>query len=275
MLRGMVHSILWLVLLGVAMGGLERIRPANPKQRFLRPDFITDLIYWLSPCFLYGPLAPRPFAALAGKAALALTGSAAIGFAVIARQPFWAQAVEAFLLADFLSYWAHRAMHKRGLWAFHAVHHGAAQVDWLTSIRNHPVNVVMQRLVLTAPLLLLGFPAEAIIAIAPVSAVYNIFVHANLDWRFGPLDYLFVSPGMHRWHHSAEAEGCNSNYGEALAIWDVIFGTFRLPEAAPERLGLDDGPPADFLGQTWWPAKYFLAAAKPPEVELTQPATRA
>jgi sterol desaturase/sphingolipid hydroxylase (fatty acid hydroxylase superfamily) len=257
------HSVAGLIAIGLVMGALERLKPASPTQRFLRSGFFTDLLYWLSPYFLYGPLAPKPLAAGAAVLSKALTGSAVIGFSAVSRQPLWAQAIEAFLLADFLSYWGHRALHGRALWAFHAIHHSAAEVDWLTSIRNHPVNVVAQRLVLTAPLLLLGFPVAAILAVAPASALYNIFVHANLDWRFGPLSRLLVSPALHRWHHAPEAEGCNSNYGEALAIWDALFGTYRFPEGVPQRLGLDDGPPPDFVGQTLWPLSYFLEPSPP------------
>jgi sterol desaturase/sphingolipid hydroxylase (fatty acid hydroxylase superfamily) len=259
MLGAMCNSIAWLVLIGAAMAALERLRPAHPAQRFVRSGFVTDLIYWLTPYFLYGPFAPKPIAAAAAFVATALTGSAAIGFAAIGRQPFWAQAVEAFVLADFLSYWAHRWLHGRGLWAFHAVHHGVVEMDWLSTIRNHPVNVIVQRVVLTAPLLALGFPVAAILTVAPISAVYNIFTHANVDIRFGPLRYLLVSPALHRWHHTPIGAGCNSNFGEALAVWDVLFGTFYLPDTAPERLGLDDGPPEDFVGQTLWPIHYFLA----------------
>ena len=255
MLGGLCHSIAWLVLIGVVVGALGRLRPASPTQRFLRSGFVTDLIYWLSPYFLYGPLAPKPLAVATAAIAKAFTGSAVVGFAALARQPFWAQALEAFVLADFLSYWGRRALHGRALWGFHAIHHSAVEVDWLTTIRNHPVNVVLQRLALTAPLLLVGFPVATILAIAPISALYNIFVHANLACRFGRLP---VSLAMHRWHHASETEGCNSNYGEALAIWDVMFGTLHLPAGVPRRLGLDDGPPQDVVGQTLWPAHYFF-----------------
>ena len=267
MLGGLCNSIAVLVLVGLTMGALERIAPANPVQKFLRAGFVTDIIYWLTPYFLYGPLAPRPLTAAAQGVWLWLTGSSVVGFALIARQPHWAQVLEAFVLGDFLSYWAHRWLHGRSLWAFHAVHHGVVEMDWLSTIRNHPVNVVLQRLVLTLPLVALGFPVAAILATAPASAIYNIFTHANLDWRFGPLGRLFVSPAMHRWHHAVEAKGCNANFGEALAIWDVLFGTFYLPDHLPQRLGLDDGPPEDFVGQTLWPIHYFLEPAP-------QPATR-
>jgi sterol desaturase/sphingolipid hydroxylase (fatty acid hydroxylase superfamily) len=259
MFGGFCNSIAWLVLVGAAMGAFERIAPASPAQKFLRSGFVTDLIYWLTPYFLYGPLAPRSLTVLAQSVWLALTGSSVVGFAFVARQPFWAQAGEAFVLADFLSYWAHRWLHGRNLWAFHAIHHGVVEMDWLSTIRNHPVNVVLQRLLLTLPLLALGFPVAAILAMAPFSAMYNIFTHANVDWRFGPLGRLLVSPAMHRWHHAVETKGCNSNFGEALAIWDVAFGTFYLPDDLPQRLGLEDGPPEDFIGQTLWPVHYFSA----------------
>jgi sterol desaturase/sphingolipid hydroxylase (fatty acid hydroxylase superfamily) len=262
MLGAFCNSIAWLVVIAVAMGALERLRPANPAQRFLRSDFVTDLIYWLTPYFIYGPLGPKPLAAAAARVAVMLTGSSAVGFAAIGRQPFYLQAVEAFLLADFLSYWAHRWLHGRSLWAFHAIHHGVAEMDWLSSIRNHPINVIIQRLALTAPLLLLGFPVSVILAMAPACALYNIFTHANLDLDFGPLRRLFVSPNMHRWHHTPLAMGCNSNFGEALAIWDVLFGTFYMPEGQPKRLGLEEAPPADFVGQSLWPIQYFLAPSR-------------
>lgn len=262
MLGSFCHSIAWLVLIGAILTALERLTPAHPGQRLLRSDFVTDLIYWLSPYFLYGPLAPKPLAAAAAWAAVSATGSPHIGFAAIARQPFWLQAVEAFVLGDFLSYWAHRWLHGRALWAFHAIHHSATELDWLSTARNHPVNTIIQRLLLTAPLLLLGFPVAAVLAIAPASALYNIFAHANLDWRFGPLRYLLVSPMLHRWHHTP-GTGCNRNFGEALAIWDVMFGTFHLPDHAPGRLGLDDGPPGDVIGQTLWPARYLLGEPAP------------
>ncbi len=261
MLGGLCNSIGWLVLIGAFMAAAERIYPANRAQRFFRSGFVTDIIYWLTPYFLYGPLAPRPLAAAAAWTAKALTGSPHFGFGFIGHQPLWAQTAEAFFFADFLSYWAHRWLHGPSLWGFHAIHHGAEELDWLSTIRNHPVNVVIQRFVLTAPLLALGFPVQAILAVAPASAIYNILTHANINWRFGPLRHLLVSPMLHRWHHTP-GKGADSNFGEVLAIWDAMFGTFYLPEGPPQRLGLDHGPPEDFVGQTLWPIDYFLGAQR-------------
>lgn len=261
MLGSLCNSIAWLALLGAVMGALERCAAANPAQRFLRSGFITDVIYWLAPYYLYGPFSPKALTELTFSGWAWVTGSSVVGFAFLARQPFWLQAAEAFLIADFLSYWAHRWLHGRSLWAFHAIHHGVVEMDWLSTIRNHPVNVVIQRLVLTLPLILLGFPVAAILAMAPISALYNLFTHANIGWRFGKLGFALVSPAMHRWHHALDANGHNSNFGEALAIWDVMFGTFYLPDHLPQQLGLAEGPPEDFVGQTLWPIHYFMTPA--------------
>jgi len=267
MISSLVHSVAFLVVIGSVMHVLERLSPIVPGQKLLREGFATDLVYWLTPCFLYGPLAPKPLAAFFTSISMAAIGSDWLIPGLIAHQPFALQAVEAFVIADFLSYWTHRWLHGRTLWGFHAIHHGVEQMDWLSPIRNHPVNVVLQRICLTAPLLFLGFPVSVVLIIAPVSGLYNFFSHANLTWRFGPLSYILVSPMMHRWHHTPEAEGCNSNYGEVLAIWDVIFGTYRLPETAPARLGLDEAPPADFVGQTLWPLHYYLEPSqRAPEI---------
>ena len=38
---------------------------------------------------------------------------------------------------------------------------------------------------------------------------------------------------MHRWHHSRDRTESEANYGNALIVWDVVFGTRRLPDRAP------------------------------------------
>ena len=127
MLGALCNSIAWLVLIAAVMRTVESVNPVAPAQKMLRSGYVTDLIYWLTPYFLYGPLAPKPIAAAFSWAATALTGSPAVGFAVLAQQPFWAQALEVFVIGDFLSYWAHRWLHGRSLWRFHAIHHGPVE----------------------------------------------------------------------------------------------------------------------------------------------------
>ena len=39
-------------------------------------------------------------------------------------------------------------------------------------------------------------------AYAPFLTFYAIFVHASVNWDFGPLRYVVATPVFHRWHHS-------------------------------------------------------------------------
>jgi len=45
--------------------------------------------------------------------------------------PVVAKAVFAFVAAEFVAYWAHRAEHRfRCTWRFHSVHHSPPELDW-------------------------------------------------------------------------------------------------------------------------------------------------
>ena len=52
------------------------------------------------------------------------------------------------------------------------------------------------------------------------------FAHVHL----GPLNYIVSGPELHRWHHSELASESDTNFGNNLIIWDVLFGTRFLPK---------------------------------------------
>ena len=58
---------------------------------------------------------------------------------------------------------------------------------------------------------------------------------------------------LHRWHHSRILDEANTNYGQNLIVWDVVFGTRFLPadREPPEDIGLTglSAFPMDYLGQ--------------------------
>ena len=47
---------------------------------------------------------------------------------------------------------------------------------------------------------------------------------------------------LHRWHHSLKIEEANTNYGNNILFWDIIFGTVYYPKdkEASEHIGLSD-----------------------------------
>jgi sterol desaturase/sphingolipid hydroxylase (fatty acid hydroxylase superfamily) len=60
--------------------------------------------------------------------------------------------------------------------------------------------------------------------------------HSNTRISYGWLgDHIFVSPGFHRIHHALRAAGRRScNFGTALSLWDILFGTAKFHEITIE-----------------------------------------
>jgi len=91
---------------------------------------------------------------------------------------------------------------------------------------------------------MIGIPALAVVIQRLVSAANGIFEHGNIRlWR--PLDrvlsLVWVTPNVHKIHHSRARAETNSNYGNVLTIYDRVFGTFTPSErAASVVYGLDD-----------------------------------
>jgi sterol desaturase/sphingolipid hydroxylase (fatty acid hydroxylase superfamily) len=83
----------------------------------------------------------------------------------------------------------------------------------------------------TAIFLALGVPAWVGAAYGMVSYMVGVTQHANVR-VFAPevdraLQWILVTPDMHRVHHSVSRAEHDSNYGNILSIWDHMFGTYR------------------------------------------------
>ena len=66
--------------------------------------------------------------------------------------------------------------------------------------------------------------------VGPFTTFHSAFVHANLNWTLGPFKYVLATPVFHRWHHTSLEEGGNTNFAGTFPLWDLLFGTFRMPE---------------------------------------------
>lgn len=102
--------------------------------------------------------------------------------------------------------------------------------------------------------------------------VVVVFLHCNVGWTFGPLRYLVVSPAFHRWHHTMEEEGRDKNFAGILPIWDLLFGTFYMPDRAPTTFGTSDPVPDGFVRQLAHPVLPDLSGANRRPTE--EPPTR-
>lgn len=173
------------------------------------------------------------------------------------------QVVLMLIVADFLRYWQHRAMHRSPtLWRLHAIHHSPDRLYWLNVGRFHPLEEVLQSLVEILPFVILGVDPRVLAGYYVFYAVNGFFQHSNCDVRLGPLNQLIAGPELHRWHHAAEIREANHNYGNKLIIWDTLFGTRYLP--ADREVGeLGNGEPTyptTFAGQVAAPFRRAVAS---------------
>jgi sterol desaturase/sphingolipid hydroxylase (fatty acid hydroxylase superfamily) len=169
--------------------------------------------------------------------------------------PVGAQAALMIVVADFMRYWLHRLAHRwQALWRLHAVHHAPEELYFLNVGRFHPLEKSIQFLFDAAPFILIGVGPEVVAAYFVFYSVNGFFQHSNVDVRLGPLNWLVSGPELHRWHHSRIVRESETNFGNNLIVWDVLFGTRFLPERQVGELGLQNRAyPKDFLGQTLAP----------------------
>ena len=135
------------------------------------------------------------------------------------------------LAADFMRYWLHRAFHRYPLmWRLHAVHHSPPQLYTINVGRFHPVEKSIQYALDTLPFALLAVAPEVLAAYFVFYALNGFFQHSNCRVYLGPLNYIVAGPELHRWHHSRRGREMNSNFGNNLIVWDILFKTRFLPE---------------------------------------------
>jgi sterol desaturase/sphingolipid hydroxylase (fatty acid hydroxylase superfamily) len=145
-----------------------------------------------------------------------------------------------WLLYDFLNYWTHRMQHAvRPLWAFHSVHHTQTQLTFLSANRIHAFEQLYVSFLMIVPAFVLGIAPPRWLPLLVAQTLSETFQHARLDWTFGPLSRLFVSPATHALHHSTDPREYNGNYGRVLSLWDALFGTFVRSRGAVQRYGVD------------------------------------
>ena len=222
-----------IVLLFVLMVPLEKMFRRH-RQPIRRPGLRTDLTYAL--------LNPA-ITSIGVGVGLVLTAlffplwlPAFLFRPLVTAQPTWLLAIEGVLLLDFLIYWTHRLGHEVGfLWRFHAIHHSSEKMDWISGVRQHPFDGVIV-VVPAAILLVAGFDLTVVGVAAIVQTVAGLFAHVNVRWRLRPLWKVIMTPEFHHWHHSNTPESIHANYSVGLPIWDIIFGTYYMPEDdVPDR----------------------------------------
>jgi len=144
--------------------------------------------------------------------------------------PFWLEVFAAVVLLDLAIYAQHLLMHQVPvLWRLHRVHHADLDIDLTTGSRFHTIEIIFSMLIKGLVILVLGPAVFAVLVFEVVLNGMAMFNHSNVS--LPPLverivRSLFVTPDMHRVHHSIILQETNSNYGFNLSVWDRMFNTY-------------------------------------------------
>ncbi len=246
------HLAVWLVLLVAIFVPLERFFSLRPAQMW-RAQTGVDLAWYFINSLVPAAIVAIPLAMLAR----ALQGADPFGlYSSVLGWPLWVKLLAALVVNDIGAYWFHRWSHANPwLWRFHAVHHSAEHVDWLINTRAHPLDMVFTRMSGLVPVYLLGLGQPTPGGLTDVAALISIIgifwsflIHANVRWRFGPLEWLISTPAFHHWHHSND-EYRDHNFAAIFPILDRLFGTLYLPRYWPPVYGIDAPMSPTLAGQ--------------------------
>lgn len=158
--------------------------------------------------------------------------------------PWIVRCVLAIVLLDLLQYWIHWSFHRvPWLWRVHQVHHSDPDYDVSTAARFHPIETICSTGVHLGAIALLAPPPAAVFISSLLTVILNLSTHANASlpgWVEKTVRYAFITPDLHRIHHSLDMREQQRNFGQTFSWWDRVFGTY-VPAASAEASAFKTG----------------------------------
>jgi len=184
------------------------------------------------------------------------------GFQFIKSWSLTEQVLFFLVTHDLYIYLFHRLQHhSKLLWRTHEAHHSGKEIDFLAGSRSHALEIIIDQTIEFAPIIILGADPAVVPIKALLDAMFGMFIHANINVKFGKLKYLLNSPELHLWHHANYREVFHANFSTKFSAWDYLFGTIydpgRKPGNNPENWGLYYDFPKDYFLQHAFSVKRF------------------
>ena len=266
---------IWLLILALIFLPLERLVPLRRHKAF-HGSLGSDVGYYFINGLVPGLLLAGPMSLVAWGAYHLVPYSV---HAAVTSWPLWLRAIAALIISEIGFYWGHRWTHAIPfLWRFHSVHHSAEHVYFLVSARAHPFDNAFIKLCGLVPVYVIGIgnpltPSGNLVPLLVVlfGTVWGFFIHSNLRWRLGPLEWVISTPGFHHWHHT-KTDHRDRNFASMLPFVDLIFGSFHLPRRQwPSAYGIETSLPNTLVGQLIYPFRPGPVQIRPEPVQINPP----
>lgn len=216
-----VVLIVMLILMYCVENMLPYLNPPVNKKRHYGRNFVISLVSFLLNAVLGGVVVM----------VVELTAQNHWGLLNQIQLPLIPQLITGILLFDFGSYLTHNLQHKLPfLWRFHRIHHSDNHLNVSSSLRFHPIDVIVSQCIYQCiGAALIGLPITAFIIYGSIAIPLLIMQHSNVRFpkKFEQIaSLIFATPGWHKIHHSSEQKQTDSHYGDVFTFWDRLFGTW-------------------------------------------------
>ncbi|MBI2680596.1 MAG: sterol desaturase family protein [Candidatus Solibacter usitatus] len=184
--------------------------------------------------------------------------------------PFWMRCAAGILVLDLARYGTHRLMHTTPwLWRIHLLHHTDTEIDLTTGLRFHPLEAWVAGIVGLGVIAATAIPPAGVFLFEMMVQFQAVAAHANsslpprLERICRP---FFITPDLHRIHHSIKEADQGRNLGVLFPWWDRWFATYRdvtVVESKAMNFGLADFPATKALHLPYLLATPFVKLPSP------------
>lgn len=251
--------------------GLEIVLPKKKNYPLLdRKGFWQDLFYVFFTDYVIFPIGL--FASLEFVEEIMLIGMEGMGVELtpvpngtryppliikMYEQAVWVQILVLFILTDLAQFIGHYLLHVvPWFWRVHKIHHAQETLGFASTRHFHFAEYIVFNTVLYIPFYMIGYDMYIYLSVHLwINYFFATLSHANIKVPWSALNYVFITPDTHFWHHAKNVKHkYGVNFASVLPIWDMIIGTFYLPKDKEPELGIhNDDVPKTFLGQLVYP----------------------
>lgn len=181
---------------------------------------------------------------------------------------FWIVFPLIFFGEEMLHYWIHRYAHEwRWLWKIHRTHHSAQDMNAGVIYRYNIFWVmILPQSWIGAFATYLG-QVDAFAVAVLITFFVNVLTHSSYRWDLAlrekmpwsepfwkVFERIITLPDTHHAHHSyGKTAHPNGNYAVTLFIYDIIFGTAKIPNQKQKVFGLPISSRLHWAEELFWP----------------------